>query len=124
MRPLCILLLTGFLVGCGQKGPTPVSFRSQIQPILKDRCASCHGTDKALGKIVLTSYESVMNSRTVPGKKPLVVSGNPSESWLYILCATSQQHFRMPPDTSRVTPLPKQELELLAKWIMQGAKDD
>jgi hypothetical protein len=119
-----ILLLACIVVGCGQKGPQPVSFREQIQPILNDRCVRCHGTEKPLGKIVLTSYENLMSSRTVPGKKPLVIPGKASESWLYILCATNQPHFRMPPDTSSVTPLPKKELEVLAKWIMQGAKKD
>lgn len=124
MRATCILLLACIFLGCGQKGPQPVSFREQIQPILNNRCVRCHGAEKAIGKIALTSYENLMSSRTVSGKKPLVIPGNASESWLYILSATNQPHFRMPPDTSSITPLPKSELDILAKWIMQGAKND
>ena len=98
--------------------------RKQIQPVLNARCVSCHGAENAAGKIVLASYEGVMNSRTAKGKKPLVVSGNPSDSWLYILSGTDQPHFRMPPDTSHVTPLPQDELQVLGKWIMEGARNN
>lgn len=121
MRILAMLFFVCFLYGCGQKGSKPVSFREEIQPILNSRCAKCHGSEQASGRVVLTSFENLMSSHTVHGKKPLVTSGNPSESWLYILCATDQPHFRMPPDTSHITPLPKKELEVLAKWIAQGA---
>ena len=124
MRILAVLSLVCFLYGCGQKGSKLVSFREEIQPIVNNRCVKCHGSEQASGKVVLTSFENLMSSRTVYGKKPLVASGNPSESWLYILCATDQPHFRMPPDTSHLTPLPKKELELLARWIVQGAPNN
>ena len=124
MRLVCIVLLVFILAGCGEKASEPVSFRTQIQPILNDRCVRCHGAEQTLGKIVLTSYESVMTSRTHPGKKRLVVPDTLSESWLYILSATDQPHYRMPPDTSKVTPLPKTELDLMARWILQGAKNN
>jgi hypothetical protein len=124
MRLVAIVLLACLIPGCGQKGPKPVSFHDEIQPILNDRCVKCHGTTTAEGNIVLTSYENLMGSRTVSGKKPLVVSEKPAESWLYILSATNQPHFRMPPDTSKLTPLPQKELELMARWITQGAKNN
>ena len=121
MRTLSIMLLVLFAAGCGQK---TVSFREQIQPILNARCTQCHGQDRSVGKIVLTSYEGFMNSRTISGKEALVVAGEPYKSRLYILCETNQPHFRMPPDTSSVTPLPPGELDLLRHWITQGAKDN
>ncbi len=65
-----------------------------------------------------------MSSHTVSGKEPLVVPGNPYQSRLYILCETNQPHFRMPPDTSSVTPLPAAELDMLRHWITEGAKDN
>jgi hypothetical protein len=121
MRSFVCLLLSFIVLSCGQK---PVSYRDQIQPILNTRCVKCHGTEMTLGKISLTSFESLMSSRTISGKQPLVYPASPSESRLYILCATNQAHFRMPPDTSAITPLPGPELELLAKWITQGAKNN
>ncbi len=121
MRASYILLLAVLVVGCGRKS---VSYREQIQPILSSRCVMCHGTDNAAGKIMLTSYENVMGSRTIHGKKPLVVSGDAAQSWLYILSRTNQPHVRMPPDTSAEKPLPEDEVQLIGKWIMQGAKDN
>ena len=122
MRYTPILIILVLVAGCGKK--QPVSFKSQIQPILNARCTQCHGTDIARGKIVMSST-SFMNSHTISGKEPLVVPGNPYQSRLYILCETNQPHFRMPPDTSRSTaPLPPGELELLRHWIAEGAKDN
>ncbi len=121
MRHFGCLLLVFIVFGCGQK---PVSHRDQIQPILNNRCVKCHGGERTLGKIALTSYGSLMGSKTISGKQPLVYPGSLTESRLYVLCATNQAHFRMPPDTSAITPLPGAELELLAKWITQGAKNN
>ncbi len=120
---LCILFLALLLADCGKK-VQPVSYREQIQPVLQAKCVSCHGGQGPAGKIVLSSYESLMASRTVKGKKPLVVSGSLPESWLYVLGGTDQPHFRMPPDTSRVTPLSREEVKLVGEWILQGAKNN
>ena len=114
-------LILVFVAGCGKKS---VSFKEQIQPIFNARCVRCHGGDVARGKIVMTSYAAFMASHTVSGKEPLVIAGNPYESRLYILCSTNQPHFRMPPDTSAVTPLAPEELDLLRHWITEGAKDN
>jgi uncharacterized membrane protein len=124
MRIIVILVFAGLLFGCGHKGPKTVSFHDQVQPILNERCVRCHGSETASGKVVLTSYDNLMAPRTGSRKKPPVVPGNLSESWIYILCGTDQPHFRMPPDTSNVTPLPKKELEVLGRWIMQGAMNN
>ncbi len=124
MRSFAVLALSVLLFGCGQKGPKPASFQTDIQPILNSRCVPCHGTAVAQGGILLASYENVMSARTVKGKRPLVVPGSPAESWLYTLSATDQPHFRMPPDSVNMTPLPKNELEVLARWITQGAKNN
>ena len=121
MRSIPILLVAIVLAGCGQK---EVSYRENIQPILTARCVPCHGPDIAFDKIHLASYQELMASRTRSGKQPLVTPGKLEESRLYVLASTSQSEFRMPPDTAHKTPLPKEELALLSKWIMQGAKDN
>ena len=121
VRFIHVLLIMFILVGCGQK---PVSYRDQIQPILNTHCIQCHGAEKPRGKVVLTSYETVANTRTRSGKAPLLTPGSLKESPLYVLCSTTQTHFRMPPDTAAIVPLTEQELELLRKWIAQGAKNN
>jgi uncharacterized membrane protein len=101
-----------------------VKYAEQIQPILDQHCVRCHSGDHPSGKIDLTSYTKLMTTRAkISGRQPLIVPGNPSESRLYVLCATSQAHFRMPPDTSGITPLPEEELRTLMRWIQQGANE-
>ena len=98
MRILVITLLACLALGCS-RGPKAVSFRDDVQPILNSRCVKCHGTEMAHARINLTSYASLIQAKT-RGSQPLVVPEKPAESWLYNLAATSQAHFRMPPDTS------------------------
>jgi hypothetical protein len=121
MRLFILSIIALLLYGCGEK---PVSYREQIQPILTTRCANCHVAATKHGKVVLTSYESVMSSYAVSGKEPLINPGKPYQSRLFILCATNQPHFRMPPDTSSFTPLSATELDLVKKWIAQGAQNN
>lgn len=124
MRLLCLSAIGLLFLGCGKKEQKPVSYREDIQPILLKRCVSCHGGEGAAAKIDLTSYEAMTASRTLKGKKPLVIAERLPESWLYVLAATDQPHYRMPPDTSRLEPLPNEEVQLIGKWIMQGAKNN
>ncbi len=123
MRLLAIAILTVVLIGCS--GQKPISYREQIQPILDKHCNQCHSEEVHRRKIVLASYGNIMTSKAaITGGQPLVTPGDPTASRLYVLCATAQAKFRMPPDTSSLVPLSKSELELLVKWINQGAKDN
>ena len=121
MRILGILVLAAYLTSCGQK---PVSFHGQIQPILNNRCISCLCAGQAPDRIVLTSYDSVMSSNATQHKKPIVVPGNPSESLLYQVTQSDRLHLRMPPDTAKMFPIPKDEVVLIGRWIEQGAKNN
>ncbi len=123
MRMLAVCVLVAVLAGCG--GQKPVSYREQIQPILDKHCGQCHSEQVHRRKIVLASYETIMTSKAaITGGQPLVTPGDPTASRLYVLCATAQAKFRMPPDTSSLTALTKDELELLVRWINQGAKNN
>ena len=119
--PLALACTASLILGACSRD---VSYRDQIQPVFNARCVDCHSADQHSGKIVLASYDQMMSSKTVSGRAPLVAPGNPNESRLFILCATAQAHFRMPPDTSTKTPLTRQELEALRDWIRQGAKNN
>ncbi len=121
MRQTCIVLVLLLLCGCRSK---PISYQTQIQPILNERCTRCHDAEQHRGKIVLTSYETLMSSKAVSGKGPLLIAGSPYQSRIYIVCSTNQPQFRMPPDTSGLAPLSADQMELLVKWIMQGAQNN
>ena len=121
MRISAVVLASLLIIGCGRK---QVSFHNDVLPILDDRCAQCHGMVNPEANVVLTSYDSVMSARVTKWKKPIVVPGKPSESWIYLRSGTTQIHFRMPPDSSRIKPLSEKEVDLLGRWILEGAKNN
>lgn len=97
----------------------PVSFKGEIAPLLNRRCASCHNEENAKGRYRLDTFERLRK----PGEsaeKPLV-AGKPEESELYRLLVESDPHDRMP---QKADALPKEETELVRRWIAEGAAFD
>ncbi|MFA0750992.1 MAG: hypothetical protein SLRJCFUN_001395 [Candidatus Fervidibacter sp.] len=96
----------------------PVSYSKDIQPLLLKRCVVCHGEKKAEHDLRLDSYEAVMKGDR---EGPVVVPGKSNESRLYLVVAGKKEP-KMPPDP--LPPLTPMELELLRRWIDEGAKAD
>ncbi len=94
-----------------------VSFVKQVGPLLQSKCVSCHG-ENAAGKLRLDSFAEMKKG----GKSGLLLQlGNPQRSLIMARVAAPLPAQRMPKDGE---PLAKEELELLANWIKQGAKFD
>ncbi len=115
-----VFLLFGMgLLGCSDQ---EVSYRSDIQPILESQCAECHskeGQGFAKSGFLVDSYEHVMRG-TKYG--PVIVPGSHASSTLYRLIAgEADPSIRMPYHRD---PLPGRDVELIATWIDQGAKNN
>jgi WD40 repeat protein len=96
----------------------PVSFHRQIRLILQRSCQGCHQPAKLKGKLLLTSYEGFANG----GKKgPSWVAGKPDES-LVLKHLKGEGDFTLMPEKDK--SLPAEQIELFARWIKEGAKDD
>lgn len=101
--------------------PSPllaVDFKADIEPIFSDYCYSCHGEDDGSGKLRLHSPEAITESLKV--HDDLLVAGKPDESELY-------ERLILPEDSSKLMPqggppLEKEEIELIKKWIEEGAE--
>jgi len=90
--------------------PTAVSFQREVMPILKRSCVQdCHGS---LGGLSLTSYQDIM---TTGHHAPTVVPGNPEASLLY------QRLLGHGPLMPPGQPLPKEQIEVIRRWIEAGA---
>jgi hypothetical protein len=101
----------------GPKGP--VSFINDVAPILKENCYACHDAKKKKGKFEMTSYETFRKGGT---KEDPVEPGKAKESYI-IDVLTSTGANRMPPkDAGDV--LPKVKIDIIARWIDEGAKLD
>ncbi|MES2570586.1 MAG: c-type cytochrome domain-containing protein [Verrucomicrobiota bacterium] len=94
----------------------PVSFFSDVVPILKQNCNGCHRPGKTKGDLDLTSFEAILKG----GKQgALLHPGNIAESEL--LEQISGETPEMPKDAD---PLSLEEIATISRWIAQGAKND
>ncbi len=97
-----------------------VSFFKQIAPILRTRnCTGCHQGAKKGGEYVMTDFASVMKAGE--SGQAAVVPGKPAESYLISQITAKDGKAEMPKDGP---PLNEAEVQLITKWIEQGAKDD
>ena len=97
----------------------PVSFKSDIAPLLINNCLACHGPKKAEGAYRIDTYEKVIaaGDSTSPGFHAKDVEG--SEAFRRIVSTDPKE--RMPLDGDPMTP---EQIALLKKWIEEGASFD
>ncbi len=121
MIGLSILLLA--LVPGGDAagvGDATVSFDREVRPLLSDRCFECHGPDANAREAGLRLDEREGLFGTAHGL-PVVAPGRPADSALFLRITDEDPLERMPPPTSRHS-LQAGEVELLRRWIEQGAQ--
>ncbi len=94
----------------------PVDYSRDIKPILNKNCLACHGGVKKSGQFSLLFQEEAYSPNE--SGKPAIVPGNPGESELINRITHPDPDERMP---SEGEPLPEEEIELLTRWIDQGA---
>ncbi len=92
-----------------------------VLPVLQLRCTVCHGTRVRQGELDLRTRESIIRG----GKSgPAMVPGKPEESLLLKRIHDGE----MPPKRKLVEfsikPMEETEIELVTKWIQQGAVVD
>ncbi len=96
----------------------PVSFSRQIKPILSNRCFACHGPDEAERQADLR-----LDLPTDENKK-LIAPGDVAASELIARIISDDPEMRMPPAASKKPTVPAAEVELLKRWVAEGAKFD
>jgi hypothetical protein len=97
-----------------------IDFQRQIQPILAEHCAQCHGRDEATrhGGLRLDIREQALEGGD--SGEPAIVPGEPDAS-LILKRVTSEEEWEMMPPPDENHPLSNQQKALLAEWIRQGA---
>lgn len=97
----------------------PVSFITDVAPVLKENCLACHDAKKKAGKYDMTTYEKIMAGGA--NGEP-ITPGQPDKSEFHDLIVTADQR-RMPP-RDKGEAVPKDKAAVIAEWIKQGAKLD
>ncbi len=115
------------LTGCEKQ----VSYTADVQPILDNYCIQCHsgaGEGQAASGLAVDDYDAVMQG-TKFGK--VVVPGSSMSSSLYLVVSDkTDPKIHMPPhhDESlaegRGFALSRTNIETIAAWIDQGAKQN
>jgi hypothetical protein len=103
-----------------QTPPEPVEFNRHIRPILSDHCFVCHGPDakNRKAKLRLDNEKDAFAERD---DYHILVPGKPADSELYRRISSTDPTERMPPRKAE-KPLTPKQIDLIRRWIEQGAK--
>ena len=106
-----------------EKLPDVVSYNFDIRPILSDKCLACHGPDanKREAGLRLDVAESAFKALAENPSAHALVAGRPDVSAAFLRIATQDTALLMPPPASNLK-LSTREINLIEKWIKQGAK--
>ncbi len=98
-----------------------VDFRSDVRPILSDRCYACHGPDAATRMSPLRLDTEAGVFAPLSDGKPAIVRGKPEASELIRRLETTDVARRMPPEALGHAPLSTAQVETLKEWVREGA---
>src|SRR5271167_3523370 len=99
----------------------PIDFNREIRPILSESCYQCHGPDHNKLKADLRLDTRAGLFRTTDDAT-IVVPGKPDESELLIRITSQDAEIRMPPPNKGGRELPPAQIELVKRWIEEGAE--
>lgn len=103
--------------------PDEVDYNYHIRPILSDRCFKCHGPDAKSRKsdLRLDTEEGAFGALKNSPKEHVLVKGSLDKSELFQRIVAKDTSIMMPPPSSNLK-LEAFEINLIEKWIKQGAK--
>jgi len=111
-----VLLALATCVVCSATAVEPVRYNRDIRPILSDKCFQCHGFDPQKRQSGLR-----LDTRAGALKKNAIVPGKPAQSEILKRVTTKDPGDHMPPAKSKLASLTTAEVELLRRWIAEGA---
>jgi hypothetical protein len=110
--------------GDAEQIPDTISYNFNIRPILSDKCYKCHGPDATHREADLrldipeNAYRALKDNPSAHA----LVPGDPMLSEVYRRISTKDTTEQMPPPSSNLKKLTPYEVDLIEKWIKQGAK--
>ena len=93
-----------------------INFEDDIQPLLEDYCIDCHGPDKQKSGFRVDRRVHLLKGGDTG--LPAIIPDNPAGSYLIEVIKSSDPEIGMPPKGGKLFD---DEVELLEKWIAEGA---
>jgi menaquinol-cytochrome c reductase cytochrome b/c subunit len=94
------------------------SFAQDVKPIMDKRCATCH-SKRLKGGYSVADYDKVMTSGN---NAPVIIAGDPANSILVQMLQGIETPAggQMPPGR----PLKEEQIQLIERWVSQGAQNN
>lgn len=119
LRGGALCAATLFLAACGQK---EISYKADVEPILKQYCVECHsqgGEGYVKSGLLMTSHDSLMKGTKFGS---IIKPGDGLSSVLIMLVeGRADPSIKMPHGKAA---MPKDKIEVLKQWVVQGAKNN
>jgi hypothetical protein len=103
--------------------PDVVDYNFHVRPILSDRCFKCHGPDANAreANLRLDTETGAFAALQDDSLRHVVVPNEAMQSELYLRIIATDTSVLMPPPSSNLK-LSSTEIQIIKKWINQGAK--
>ncbi len=112
---------SGSVPGPDSSATKPVDFNREVRPILSKNCFACHGADEAKRAKGLRLDQRDLAIKPLKSGETAIVAGDPDSSALIARITEEDETLRMPPRKAG-NRLSQAEVEVLTRWIQQGAK--
>ncbi|MBX2850681.1 MAG: PSD1 and planctomycete cytochrome C domain-containing protein [Phycisphaeraceae bacterium] len=97
-----------------------VDFAREVLPILSNNCYLCHGPDQDSKEAKLAGFRLDIREEAVEDE--MIIPGDPDASPVIDVLTTKKASRRMPPLDSGKPQLKPEQVELLKRWIAEGAE--
>ena len=117
-------LLTASAYGAAKDksgSPSKIDFNRDIRAILSDNCFACHGPDDKERKAKLRFDDKIEALKPAKSGDHAIVPGNVAKSTLVARIESKDPDEVMPPPKTG-KKLTAQQIDLLKRWIQEGAK--
>jgi hypothetical protein len=122
-----LLAVLGGSIALVAEESTPISYAAQVEPILISECGDCHGAEKPKKGLDMSKGQGYAHLVGKPSNEVpellLVKPGDPDGSYVWHKLEHKAEKGRgMPRTIFSSKMLPAAELEVIKRWIADGAK--
>jgi hypothetical protein len=117
----CLFWLSLAVNSPGADPTTRIDFKTEIRPLLSNRCFACHGPDEAERQAGLRLDRAETAIAPLDSGTRAIVPGDAAASEMFQRIISTDPDLRMPPPRFGKA-LTESEQELIRRWIEQGAE--